>query len=60
MYKRQRRLIIKGLLVFVGINKNDSEESLDFIVDKLLNIKWFDGDKGERLKESVMSLNLEI
>ena len=39
MYKRQRRLIIKGLLVFVGINKNDSEESLDFIVDKLLNIK---------------------
>jgi len=50
----------KGLLVFVGINKNDSEESLDFIVDKLLNIKLFDGDKGERWKESVMSLNLEI
>ena len=39
MYKRQRRLIIKGLLVFVGINKNDSEESLDFIVDNLLYIK---------------------
>lgn len=50
----------KGLLVYVGINKNDSEESIDFIVDKLLNIKLFDGDKGERWKESVLSLNLEI
>ena len=50
----------KGLLIYVGINKNDSEESLDFISEKLLNIKLFDGENEARWKESVLSLGIEI
>ena len=50
----------KGLLIYVGINKNDNEESLDIISDKLLNIKLFDGENETRWKESIMSLGLEI
>jgi D-tyrosyl-tRNA(Tyr) deacylase len=50
----------KGLLVYVGINKNDNEESLDIICDKLLNARLFDDEKEVRWKESVISLELEI
>ncbi len=50
----------KGLLIYVGINKNDNEDSLEIISDKLLNAKLFDDEKEARWKESVMSLNLEI
>ena len=50
----------KGLLIYVGINKNDNEDSLEIICDKLLNAKLFDDEKDARWKESVMSLDLEI
>ena len=50
----------KGLLIYVGINKNDNEDSLEIICDKLLNAKLFDDEKEVRWKESVSSLNLEI
>jgi D-tyrosyl-tRNA(Tyr) deacylase len=50
----------KGLLIYVGINKNDNEDSLEIICDKLLNAKLFDDEKEARWKESVMSLDLEI
>ena len=50
----------KGLLIYVGINKNDNEDSLEIICDKLLNAKLFDDEKEARWKESVMSLGLEI
>ena len=50
----------KGLLIYVGINKNDNEDSLEIICDKLLNAKLFDDEKEARWKESAVSLNLEI
>ena len=50
----------KGLLIYVGINKNDNEDSLEIICDKLLNAKLFDDEKEARWKESVVSLDLEI
>jgi D-tyrosyl-tRNA(Tyr) deacylase len=58
--KENSNKIGKGLLIYVGINQNDNEDSLDFIVDKLLNIKLFDGENEARWKESVLSLDLEI
>ena len=50
----------KGLMVLVGINDRDTDEHIDHIVDKLLNIRLFDDDKGNRWKESVKSLGLEL
>lgn len=58
--KESSSKIGKGLLIYVGINKNDNEDSLDFIIDKLLNIKLFDGENESRWKESILSLDLEI
>ena len=58
--KEHPNKIGKGLLIYVGINQNDNEDSLDFIADKLLNIKLFDGENEARWKESVLSLDLEL
>ena len=50
----------KGLMILVGISDKDTDEHIDHIVDKLLNIRLFDDDKGNRWKESVKSLGLEL
>ena len=50
----------KGLMILVGLNDKDTEEHIDHVIDKFLNIRLFDDDKGNRWKESVKSLGLEI
>ena len=50
----------KGLMILVGLTDGDNEEYLDHVVDKFLNIRLFDDEKGARWKESVKSLGLEI
>ena len=50
----------KGLMILVGLNHHDTEEYIDHVVDKFLNLRLFDDEKGARWKESVKSLGLEI
>ena len=50
----------KGLMILVGLNDKDTEEHIDHVIDKFLNIRLFDDDKENRWKESVKSLGLEI
>ena len=50
----------KGLMILVGLTEGDTEEYIDHVVDKLLNIKLFDDEKGARWKESVKSLGLDL
>ena len=52
--------INKGIMVLVGISDRDTDEHIEHITDKLLNIRLFDDEKGNRWKESVKSLGLEI
>jgi D-tyrosyl-tRNA(Tyr) deacylase len=50
----------KGLMILVGLTEGDTEEYIDHVVDKFLNIKLFDDEKGARWKESVKSLGLDL
>jgi D-tyrosyl-tRNA(Tyr) deacylase len=50
----------RGLLVLIGLTHNDKYSDIEFTTNKLLNIRLFDDDKGNRWKESVKSLDLEI
>lgn len=52
--------IDKGLMVLVGFTHSDKESDLDFVANKLLNIRLWDDEKGVRWKESVKSKNLDI
>jgi D-aminoacyl-tRNA deacylase len=52
--------INKGLLVLIGLTHTDKESDIQFAANKLLNLRLWDDTNGNRWKESVKSLNLEI
>lgn len=43
---KEEASIGKGLLLFVGIGKNDSQETADFLVQKIFNLRIFE-NKGK-------------
>lgn len=38
--------IDKGLLLFVGFTNSDSEKEIDYMVDKVINLRLFDDENG--------------
>jgi D-tyrosyl-tRNA(Tyr) deacylase len=52
--------INKGLLVLVGIHKDDKKEDADFICRKVLNTRVFDNDEEKPWTKSVVDKNYEI
>ena len=51
----------RGLCVLLGINKNDTEASIEPVVKKLLSMKLFeDTETNQPWKHSVSSLNLDL
>lgn len=38
--------IDKGLLLFVGFTEGDSEKEIDYMVDKVINLRIFDDENG--------------
>lgn len=47
--------IEKGLLVFLGVAQDDSEDDISYIVDKLLHVRIFEDDQG-KMNRSVMDI----
>lgn len=51
--------INEGLLVFLGIGKNDNKEDANYLVDKIQNLRIFE-DEDNRMNLSALDLNKEI
>ncbi len=51
--------IKKGLLILIGIHKDDKQEDADYLIRKILNIRIFD-DQEKFMDKSVNDFNLEI
>ena len=51
--------IQKGILVLIGIEDNDSESELDYYVNKILNMRIFNDDKG-RMNNSLLDIEGEL
>ena len=51
--------ISKGLLVLIGINKEDKKEDCEYITRKILNLRIFESEKSF-MDKSVQDLDLEI
>jgi D-aminoacyl-tRNA deacylase len=49
----------EGLLVFIGIKQGDTRKEIDYIVDKTVNMRIFEGDTG-KMDLSAMDLGKEL
>jgi len=51
--------IEKGLVVFLGVGKNDSIEDIDYLVNKIINLRIFEDDEG-KMNNSLIDTNGEV
>ncbi|MCQ2957924.1 MAG: D-aminoacyl-tRNA deacylase [Candidatus Gastranaerophilales bacterium] len=51
--------IHKGLLIFLGVEKNDTTSNADWLVSKILKLRIFE-DENEKMNLSVSDINREI
>lgn len=51
--------IQKGLLVLVGIGHEDNEETADYLIKKLLNLRIFE-DENNKMNKSLKDVNGEL
>jgi D-aminoacyl-tRNA deacylase len=51
--------INQGILVFLGIAKSDTENNIDFFINKLLNLRMFEDDSN-KMNKSIQEINGEI
>lgn len=56
---REIASIQRGLLVFVGIAKDDDNEDLQYLANKVMNLRIFDDDLG-KMNLSVRQLSAEV
>lgn len=50
----------KGLMVLVGISRDDEEKDADFLARKLVRLRLFDSEDGKAWDKSVVDSQLEI
>tara|TARA_Y100001970_G_scaffold115828_1_gene144268 strand:+ start:3036 stop:3479 length:444 start_codon:yes stop_codon:yes gene_type:complete len=52
--------IQKGLVVLLGITHSDSEKEIDFIINKVLNLRIFGNEENDNFELSVKEINGDI
>ena len=57
--KKKYSSIKKGLLVLIGIEKNDKEEMLDYYAKKIINMRIFN-DSNHKMNNSILDIKGEI
>lgn len=48
--------IDRGLLVLLGIGRGDTEEAIDWLIDKIINLRIFEKEDG-KFDESLLDIN---
>lgn len=57
--EKETRSIGKGLMILLGIENADGEEDISWLVNKIVNLRIFDDEKGV-MDQSVMDIDGEI
>ncbi len=51
--------INSGILVFLGVGKNDSNVDIEYLIDKIINLRIFEDEDG-KMNLSALDLNKEL
>ncbi|MEI6222437.1 MAG: D-aminoacyl-tRNA deacylase [bacterium] len=51
--------IQKGIVLFIGIGKNDQEKDIDWLIEKTINLRIFPDNSG-KMNHSLLDINGEI
>jgi D-tyrosyl-tRNA(Tyr) deacylase len=51
--------IDKGLLVFLGVKEEDTEDNVDYLVNKIINLRIFNDDK-DKMNLSLLDTNGQV
>ena len=57
--KKKYSSIDQGLLIFLGISINDEDKDMDYIIDKIINLRVFI-DKDGKMNNDISSINGEF
>ena len=57
--QREVGRIEKGLLVLLGVKNDDTEEDVNYLVDKIINLRIFE-DREEKMNLSLMDIGGEL
>ena len=49
--------IQKGLVVLVGVTHSDSEKDIDFIINKIVNLRIFGNEENDNFEKSVKEID---
>lgn len=49
--------IQKGLVVLLGITHSDSEKDIDFIINKIVNLRIFGNEENDNFEKSVKEID---
>ncbi|KAL1116728.1 hypothetical protein AAG570_005200 [Ranatra chinensis] len=50
----------RGLCILVGISREDTEKDIDYLVKKILNIRFFEDDSEKRWNKNIVEKDYEI
>lgn len=49
----------QGLVILLGIKKGDSEEAIDYLIDKIINLRIF-ADENDKMNKSLLGIKGEV
>ncbi len=58
--EKKTEQIKKGLVIFLGITHTDTEKDIDYIINKVLNLRIFGDEKNDNFEKSVLDINGEL
>lgn len=58
-YEGKKEEISRGIVVFIGISKDDTSENVKYIAKKVCNLRIFENEKG-KMDRSLIDINGEI
>ena len=51
--------IDKGMMILVGFTETDTSENIDYMVDKVLNLRIYDDENGDKINKYVYIKQLD-